>query len=135
MMLALYSALRSALVGRLAGDPAVAAVLPAIYERPPGDARPPWLAIEPGLLADWSNKTAAGLAAEIRLILLLVEDDDAAAENAAQTVLQALTPWPPLADARLVRLAVREIRITRPGHAGRRVTIQIEALVAENPAA
>ncbi len=135
MMLALYSALKAAVFARLAGDPAVAALLPAVYERPPGDARPPYLVIEPGLLADWSNKTAAGLAAELRLVLLLPDDDDAAAETAARTVLQALIPWPALTGARIVRLAAREVRFMRPRTAGRQVTIQLDVRVAEDPAA
>ncbi len=134
MMLTLYSTLKAALLARLAGDPAVAAILPVVYERPPGDARPPYLVIEPGLLADWSNKTAAGLAAEIRLVLLLAEDDDTSAESAAETVLQALTPWPALTAARIVRLTVREVRIARPRDAGRQVTIQLDVRVAEDPA-
>ncbi len=134
MMLVLYSALKTAIVARLAGDPAVNALVPVVYERPPGDARPPYLVIEPGLLRDWSNKSAAGLAADIRLILLLADEDDGLAEGAAQTVLSALDPWPALAGARIVRLAARELRIIRPRHAGRQVTIQLDALVAEDPA-
>ncbi len=131
-MLALFSALRTAVRGRLAQDPAVQAIAPTIHERPPGDARPPYLVIEPGLLADWSNKTAAGLAAELNLVLLLAEDDDAAAEAAADAVLAALEPRPAPAGARLVRLAARAIRITRPRRGGRQVTIQLDALVVED---
>lgn len=61
--------LRTALIGWLAEDPALAAALNAITEEAPARASLPWLAIAASASTDWSTKTAPGR--EVRVALEL----------------------------------------------------------------
>ena len=62
-------ALRAALIGWLAADPALSATLNAIAEEAPLRASLPWLAIAASASADWSCKTHPGR--EVRIAVEL----------------------------------------------------------------
>lgn len=63
------TALRDALIGWLAADPALSAALNAVTEEAPARASLPWLAIAASASADWSCKDRSGR--EVRLALEL----------------------------------------------------------------
>ena len=74
-------ALRAALIGWLAADPALSGTLNAITEEAPSRTSLPWLALSASASADWSCKTHAGREVRIALELHCRGDrpDDAAA--------------------------------------------------------
>lgn len=78
------TALRAALIGWLASDPALAGRLNAVTEEVPARAAPPWLALIASASTDWSTKDRSGR--EVRVVLELVcrgDRSDAAAGLAA----------------------------------------------------
>lgn len=76
-------ALRAALTGWLAADPALTGTLNAVTEEAPSRTSLPWLAIAATASTDWSCKTAAGR--EVRAALELHCRGDAA-DTAADLV-------------------------------------------------
>lgn len=77
-------ALRSALIGWLAADPALSAQLNAVVEEAPSRTALPWLAVAASASTDWSAKDAAGREVRIALELHCRGDrSDAAAQLTA----------------------------------------------------
>jgi hypothetical protein len=109
-------ALRTALLGWLAGDATLAAILNAIAEEAPQRAPSlPWLGIATSSSTDWSTKTETGL--ETRLTLALHARGDqpdvcAALASAVQARIVSLprtqTGWR-IISAALLRSAVKQM--------------------------
>ena len=69
-------ALQAAAVSALAAHPVLADALTGIYDGPPPRAVFPYVAINDGIVSDWSTKTGAGR--EIRLALTVWDDGESA---------------------------------------------------------
>lgn len=68
--------LQAAAVAALAAHPVLANELSGIYDGPPPRAAFPYVAINDGIISDWSTKTGAGR--EIRLALTVWDDGESA---------------------------------------------------------
>lgn len=69
-------ALQAAAVSALAAHPVLADALTGIYDGPPPRAVFPYVAINDGIVSDWSTKTGVGR--EIRLALTVWDDGESA---------------------------------------------------------
>lgn len=91
-------ALRAALIGWLASDPALTSRLNAVTEEAPARTSLPWLALSASASTDWSCKTAPGREVRIALELHCRGDaPDAAADlvSAIEARIESLPPAQP----------------------------------------
>ncbi|WP_067737922.1 DUF3168 domain-containing protein [Novosphingobium naphthalenivorans] len=102
-------ALRAALLGWLAADPALSAQLNAIAEEAPARTSLPWLAISASASTDWSCKTAPGR--EVRVALeLQCRGDTPDAAAALVSAIEARIESLPRAQAGFAVATVQFLR-------------------------
>lgn len=87
-------ALRAALIGWLAADPALAGVLNVVVEEAPARTAPPWLAVAASASIDWSCKSHIGREIRIAVELHCRGDRPDAAAGMVRAVEQRIAALP-----------------------------------------
>ena len=88
-------ALRSALIGWLASDPALSSLLNAVVEEAPSRTALPWLAIAASASADWSAKDRLGREVRVALELHCRGDLPSAAASLVGAIEARIASLPP----------------------------------------
>jgi hypothetical protein len=86
--------LRSALLGWLRADPALASAINLVAEEAPDRASPPWLGIAASAATDWSTKDRLGREVRVAIELHLRGDDPGTAGAVADAVAARIAALP-----------------------------------------
>ena len=119
------SALRSALVAALGGDPQLAALLNAVVEEGPSPAPPPALALVASAGTDWSSKTSTGREIRVALELTARSDEPGPAAAIAARIEQCIATLAPQQDGfRIVTTAFLRSRTERRARSARAILLE-----------
>jgi hypothetical protein len=139
MTYAVAGALQAALHGRLAADPALAALVgPHVHDAlPPGPVPPLYVALGPETARDRSDRTGRGADHDVAIAVVTDAQGFAQAKAAAAAVSDALLRAPlTLARGRVVTLRFLRAEARRTGPPGERreIALTFRARVEDDPA-
>jgi hypothetical protein len=121
-------AFRTALLGWLAADPALAAALNLFAEEAPLRASPPWLGIVASASTDFGHKTGTGREVRVALELQTLGDDPGAAADLVAAIEARVAAMPAdQGDYRIASLAFLRARAEQRGEARRAVLLEYRA--------